>query len=519
MNDERHSCLRHPNKRTAYIMLSDARDIHRVAVGLLWQETNAFNPVMTDASQFVFHRGNDLIAAYEHTETALGGIIRRLRERGLAPVPVLAARARPGGPIDDETVEHLLEEMTSGIVAAKADAVCLELHGSMTGVTVDDFEGSLLARLRRVLGPDVPIVAALDLHGHVTPLMVQSANILTSYRTHPHLDMAETGARAVDLLFAATTSHSRPVAVRRTVPMLALWQDETDQPGMRAVRELLAREWASRPGILDVSVFNTHPFLDLPGMGQVVLVYAKPEQITEATALADRVASELWRQRDAFSGRADDLATVFAGTGAGKTIAIGDQGDSVLAGAPGDSVEIARYAYAHLPDARGLIPVFDPDAVAACTAACPGAEIVLDIGARYTPGLKPLSVRGTVQRLTDGCFANEGAYMTGVVNDLGSTAILKSRGLLFMITSKSPGPCDPAMASHAGTSLAELDFIVVKSSNHFRLSLADQCWCRVAATPGLTSRNPDELKHRRARPIYPIDKQVTFTKAEEGAPQ
>lgn len=496
-------------------MSAAASRIRRVAVGLLWQETNSFNPVPTGIGEFLCHEGPALIEAYRNSETSLGGIVRRLAALGIEPVPCFAARARPGGPIEDAAVAELLERMVASVSAAGADAVCLELHGSMaglrTGMGVDDVEGELLERLRAALGRDVPVAAALDLHGHVTARMVENADILTGYRTHPHSDMAETGARAVDLLLAAAAA--RPSAVRRTVPMLALWQDETEQPGMQAVLRVLAAERARHPALLDVSVFNTHPFLDLPGMGQVVLAYGPDGE--DAAAVADAVAAALWRQRDAFAGQAEDPRDIFASVLAGRPAAIGDQGDSVLAGAPGDSVEIARAACLYAPQARGLVPVFDPAAVSACAAAGAGGEIALELGAGFTPGLAPLPVSGTVTTLTDGLFANDGAYMKGVVNDLGASAVLRSGPRLFLLTSKGPGACDPAMAAHAGTRLEDLDYIVVKSSNHFRLSLAEHMDCRVAATPGLTARRPDSLRHRRARPLYPIDTDIAFHPRQE----
>ena len=60
--------------------------------------------------------------------------------------------------------------------------------------------GELLARLRAVVGPKLPIVASLDLHANVTHRMLREADALVSYRTYPHVDMADTGARVAHLL-------------------------------------------------------------------------------------------------------------------------------------------------------------------------------------------------------------------------------------------------------------------------------------------------------------------------------
>jgi microcystin degradation protein MlrC len=57
------------------------------------------------------------------------------------------------------------------------DGVLLHLHGAMATESSDDGEGELLARLRKRLGPDIPIVAVLDLHATLTQLMADSANV------------------------------------------------------------------------------------------------------------------------------------------------------------------------------------------------------------------------------------------------------------------------------------------------------------------------------------------------------
>ena len=58
----------------------------------------------------------------------------------------------------------------------------------------------MLRRVRDLIGLDKPLVASLDLHSNTTPLMVEMADLLVAYRTYPHVDMADTGARTARLL-------------------------------------------------------------------------------------------------------------------------------------------------------------------------------------------------------------------------------------------------------------------------------------------------------------------------------
>ena len=60
------------------------------------------------------------------------------------------------------------------------DGVFIALHGSMVADGCDDPEGELLERVRAVVGPEVPVVATLDLHGNVTERMATHATGLVS---------------------------------------------------------------------------------------------------------------------------------------------------------------------------------------------------------------------------------------------------------------------------------------------------------------------------------------------------
>ena len=97
--------------------------------------------------------------------------------------------------------------MTDGIKAAgPLDAVYLDLHGAMVTEHLDDGEGEILARVRKVIGKDLPLVVSLDLHANVTPQMVEHADALIAYRTYPHVDMADTGRAAAKHLALLLTT-------------------------------------------------------------------------------------------------------------------------------------------------------------------------------------------------------------------------------------------------------------------------------------------------------------------------
>ena len=50
------------------------------------------------------------------------------------------------------------------------------MHGAAVAENADDSEGELIARIRAVVGPKLPIVASLDLHANGTERMLQLAD-------------------------------------------------------------------------------------------------------------------------------------------------------------------------------------------------------------------------------------------------------------------------------------------------------------------------------------------------------
>ena len=77
-------------------------------------------------------------------------------------------------------------------------------------------ETYLLEKIRAAVGP-VPIAASFDIHGNLDPAIANLADIVVGYKTHPHVDMYETGWKAMTLLHRAMAGEIQPAAVIRPV--------------------------------------------------------------------------------------------------------------------------------------------------------------------------------------------------------------------------------------------------------------------------------------------------------------
>jgi microcystin degradation protein MlrC len=162
----------------------------RVLIAEFMHETNTFSVQLTSETVFRnahgVYLGNEVPQAFRGTRTSMGAAFEAADKFGWNLVHPVTAHANPSGRVTDAAFELFAGHIVDACDGV--DGVLLHLHGAMATESSDDGEGELLARLRKRLGPDIPIVAVLDLHATLTQLMADNANALISYRTYPHID-------------------------------------------------------------------------------------------------------------------------------------------------------------------------------------------------------------------------------------------------------------------------------------------------------------------------------------------
>ncbi len=141
----------------------------RIVTGGIAQETNTFQWHSTTLADFnrpgfgLVARGHQILDL-KGTGTVYGGVVTRAKELGVDLVPTTYGGVMPGGRVTREATTTLRDELLAGLHAAlPVDGVLLVLHGAMALEDHDDAEGLLLAAVRDVVGPTVPVVAPLDL--------------------------------------------------------------------------------------------------------------------------------------------------------------------------------------------------------------------------------------------------------------------------------------------------------------------------------------------------------------------
>ena len=182
----------------------------RIAIAGFLHETNTFAPIPATWDDFVraegfpgLTRGADMLAVFPPINIGTGGFIGEATALGHELVPLAWSAAVPSSYATEDAFEAMARVVLADLEAAlPVDAVYLDLHGAMVAEHLEDGEGEFIRRVRRTVGPDVPLVVSLDLHANTTERMLDECDGLIAYRTYPHVDMADTGRRAARYLQA-----------------------------------------------------------------------------------------------------------------------------------------------------------------------------------------------------------------------------------------------------------------------------------------------------------------------------
>jgi microcystin degradation protein MlrC len=496
----------------------------RIAIGGFQHETNTFAPSKADYAAFEAGGGWPGVQYGESIFNAVGGAnipaagaIQALRALGHELVGSAWAAASPSAHVTAGAFEKILTEMIKRIEQSKPlDAVYLDLHGAMVVETHDDGEGEILRRVRDAVGSRVPVVASLDLHANVTRAMVKRADALVAYRTYPHVDMADTGARAARLLDQMLRSGDRLAGGFHQLDFLTGIPSQCSfiEP-CKTIYEELTRLESKTSTVL--SFTPGFPMADFAECGMAVFGYgfdekqmaAAVERLRGAVADSEKdFAMELHAAPDAVR-RAKDLGEP------GAPVVLADTQDNPGAGGNGDTTGLLRCLVDQNAKDAVLGMLIDPASAQRAHEAGQGSTAVFSLGGRSRiPGDSPFKGEFTVERLGDGRFTCTGPMFRGFRMNLGPMALLRCRaapGVRVVIASRKCQAADQEMFRHLGVEPRASRIVALKSSVHFRADfepIAKEVL--VVKAPGPALADPAEFKWTklrkgvRLRPLGPV---------------
>ena len=487
----------------------------RIIIAQMKHETNTFSPVPTPLGRFARGcaappDGRDAYEAYKGTGTAVAAFIDIAEKEGADIEIPIAANAWPSGPVENSAFEHMTGRICEA-VARGCDAVLLDLHGAMVTESLEDGEGELLTRLRR-LAPRTPIGVALDMHANLYPAIVQNCDVLAGYQTYPHVDVYETGIRVSAPIFAMLNGKANPVMAWGTRPMLphVMRQSTDDSPN----RELQARCRAmEQQGALAATLFVGFPHADIPGAGLSAVVVTDADR-GRADSWCKELLDQAWQDREAFVYRIEPLEGSLARAKTSTTgpVVLLDHYDNCASGGTMDTMTVLDGILKAGLENVAVFAIHDPWAVQQMIKAGIGAAVTLPLGGKLDmPAIgrkgEPLEVSGGVKLIFDGRFRNRGPMDRGELMDMGPTVVLDTGKVEIVVISRHQEPNDAACLACVGIEATEKKFLMLKSRVHWRAGFKDIASNTIdCAGVGVCTSDYSVLNFKKVRrPIYPLD--------------
>src|SRR5918992_177836 len=485
----------------------------RIAIGGFQHETNTFAPSKAEYAAFEagggwpgVQYGEPIFSAVEGANIPAAGAIQALRALGHSLVGTAWAAASPSAHVTSEAFERIATELVKRIqAAAPLDGVYLDLHGAMVVETYDDGEGELLRRVREALGSRVPVVASLDLHANVTRAMVERSDALVAYRTYPHVDMADTGARAARLLDEIVRTGNRPAGGYQPLDFLTGIPSQCSfiEP-CKTLYEELSRLEAKTGAVL--SFTPGFPMADFAECGMAVFGYGFKEK--EVAAAVARLRGAVADSEKSFAMElhaAPEAVRRAKSRGApGAPVILADTQDNPGAGGNGDTTGLLRSLIDQNAADAVLGMLIDPASARRAHEAGQGSTLLFSLGGiSRIEGDAPLSAEFTVERLGDGRFTCTGPMFKGFRMNLGAMALLRSRvapGVRVVLASRKCQAADQEMFRHLGVEPRRSRIVALKSSVHFRADfepIAKEVL--VVKAPGPALADPAEFKWTKLR--------------------
>jgi microcystin degradation protein MlrC len=390
----------------------------RIAIGGIATECCTFSPILSRQEDFTVLEGNDLLSLehYPFVQNTHATIL-----------PTFYARALPGGKVERATYEVFKKKFLESLQnALPLDGLYLDMHGAMNVEGMDDAEGDWYLAARSVVGKSCLISASYDLHGNMTERIINTLDMMTAFRTAPHVDVLETRTKAFTMLEHCLKEKIRPEKVWISVPVILPGERTSTEYEPTASLYKRLEEVDKVPGILDASILVGYVWADEARSSASIVLTGNDRTTLEREA--KKLAQAYWDLRNEFNfsvptGTIDECIN-WALESSENSIFISDSGDNPTAGGVGDRADfLQRLLERDVADAV-LGGLADAEATDMCYQAGVGATVKLTVGASLDSSSTPLTLEGKVIFLG---HITEIRERQAVVQVAGLTIILSHR--------------------------------------------------------------------------------------------
>ena len=437
------------------------------------------------------------------------------------PVPLRVSLAQPGGPVEESFFREYLKEIEAGLKAAMPlDGIFVSCHGAALAQGTDDPDGDLFETIRRVVGPEMPVISTFDLHANVSRRMTDNLSVFVGYLENPHTDIRERGieaARHMRELLGGQKTAIEMVKLPLVPPQIALLTARGPYADM-------IRYGQTKVGgdIMNVSVMAGFAYADSPKNGLTAVVTARNGNRKAAAALALDIAKRGWAMKERFKRSMTSLAdAVQLAVSVGKDrrrkpIILADVADNPGGGGRGNTTYLLRAL--KMAKAQNVIfgVFYDPVVAAKAHELGEGASFTASFNSQEHQEFSlPFDCEARVVKLNNGEYVGRRGVLKNVSADMGPSALLDLGGIQLVVISQRCQCMDPMQFEMFGLDIAQARVIVVKSRGHFRAGFdehhkPDQIY--EVDCPGLTSPVLHNFTWTKLpRPVYPLDEETSWS--------
>jgi microcystin degradation protein MlrC len=498
----------------------------RIAILGIQLESNAWAPVMRKAEfeAFGIWHGDAGLRIVEDPKRF--GLWQGLGAAGewagnWEAVPILLAIGASGGPLDHAVYQNMTNALNLCLEAdGPFDAVFIDGHGAGTTSLLDDMDGDYFSLVRACVGPDVPIVATLDLHGNVSRAMIDATDLMIAQRTNPHLDTLERHAEAAAFL-SPLIGGRRLFKSAIRVPLLTPQIAQLTAPGQPLARLMQVAESRISGDVASMSLLPGFGLTDCRDNGFAVLGYAWDSQAVADAAVAD-LAEQVWAMRHEFNRELTSLddavgkALAAAGSPDEPPVLLADIADNPGGGALGNTIWILQALNERGANGVQLGLFHDPALVDEAWRHEPGDRFLARFNATNATALSGrYEAEAQLLARSEVRIVSERGVVAGVELNLGRTCAIDLGGIQIAVISTSQQLFEPFLLDACGLDSSTARCFVVKSRGHFRagfdLAVPDDRIFEVDV-PGLTTSRLTSLDWKNVqRPIFPLDRDMHWS--------
>lgn len=477
----------------------------KILVAKFILEANAHVPMQCDIEHVALSFGED---ALKHMQ--FGNVFNH---KNIEIIPVLCADAGCSGVMKKACFDYIEQRILSAIIEHlhDLDGIYLHLHGASEIEGIGSGDHHIVAAIREVVGPYVPIAVVCDPHGNLTKEYVESTTLIRSYREAPHIDIAQTVQFVCEQFISLIQERKKITPVYRKLPLILGGEQSVsaDEP-VYSINQYM-NELEKDKRILSCSWHVGYLRHDTPCAGCGIVVIPSDDNEQEyANQVADTLATYVYEKRHEFHytglSAQPDKALEMAMACKEKPVFITDSGDNVTSGAMGANTYMLKEVlqmenhekhvlFAAINDPKTFYQLED-------TAINQEAHIVLGMN------LDQMSTPIELDVLVKYHGRQEGTHMYGEEGDYGGliTVQVKNKPIDIVITYNNHSFVEIHQLDSCGIHVDDYDIIIVKQGYIHPELQAKGKLNIMALTDGATLQDTKRIPFKRImRPMYPID--------------